>query len=221
MQLDFDGTLVEEDASTGILGRFAGAEWPDRVDAASRVLRTDPDSPALIDTMIAGYACLGTDFGAYLDYVHEHHPPRPGLRELIDTASRLGIEVHVISNGFEFYIRDHLRAIGVEDRVAVHTGSVADGALLYRGPEGTPVRTRFKERWTRHFLRDGATVIYVGDGTSDVAAASLCFAAFARDSLLTGLQGSYKGALFPFETLQDVARELDALLDDQSLTGKK
>jgi HAD superfamily phosphoserine phosphatase-like hydrolase len=208
LQLDFDGTLVVGDASTGILARFAGPEWPDRVNAASRMLAAEPDSPALVDAMVAGYASLGADLDAYIAHVREHHPPRPGLRELIDAAASLGMEAHVVSNGFDFYIRDHLRAAGVESRVALHTGSAQGAALSYAGPDGTPVRSRFKERWTEHFARDGAIVIYVGDGTSDIAAAVRCSVVFARDSLLEGLQGRYQGILLPFETLTDVAQGL-------------
>jgi 2-hydroxy-3-keto-5-methylthiopentenyl-1-phosphate phosphatase len=208
LQIDFDGTLVEGDASTGILEHFAGPEWPERINAASRTLLTGPDSTGLIDTMTAGYANLGTDFDAYVDYVRKHHPARPGLRELIDTADQLDIEAHVVSNGFDFYIREHLRAAGVDERVAAHTGAAEGKALSYAGPDGSPVRSRFKERWAKHLSRDGVTVIYVGDGTSDIAAASMCAVVFARDSLLTGLQGRFQGQLRPFETLYDVARSL-------------
>ena len=140
LQIDFDGTLVVGDASTGILSRFAGAEWTARVNAVSALLAVDPDSPALIDTMSAGYACLGDDFETYLAYVRDRHPARPGLPELIETAQALGIEPHVVSNGFEFYIRDHLRAAGVEGDVEVHTGSADGKALAYAGPDGLPVR---------------------------------------------------------------------------------
>jgi HAD superfamily phosphoserine phosphatase-like hydrolase len=221
LQIDFDGTLVEGDASTGILARFAGPEWTERVNAASRVLHDRPDSPALIDAMTAGYALLGDDFEAYIAHVRQYHPPRPGLRGLIDTATRLGIEPHVVSNGFEFYIRDHLRTAGVEDRVAIHTGSAQDGAgaLFYAGPDGAPVHARFKERWTHHFKQRAGTVIYIGDGTSDIAAAILCDAVFARDGLLTGLQNTaYRGELRAFETLHDVARMLKR---DYSSMGSK
>jgi HAD superfamily phosphoserine phosphatase-like hydrolase len=210
LQLDFDGTLVLGDASTGILQHFVGTEWPERLEAASSTLLDDPGSTALIDAMTAGYAQLGTDFDAYTAHVREHHPARPGLRELIDTAMRLGFEPHVVSNGFEFYIREHLRTAGVEDRIAIHTGAAQDTTLSYAGPDGRPVRSRFKERWTQHFLDSGASVIYVGDGTSDIAAASLCGTVFARDSLLTGLRGAYKGRLCAFETLLDVADGLSS-----------
>jgi len=208
LQLDFDGTLVEGDASTGILEHFAGPGWDQRISAASSKLSSDPESSALIDTMTKGYAALGTDFEAYIAHVHARHRARPGLRELIDVATSLDMEAHVVSNGFEFYIRDHLRAAGVEGRVSLHTGAAVGKVLSYAGPYGRPVRSRFKERWTEHFSRDGARVIYVGDGTSDIAAASMCAVVFARDSLLTALQGRFQGELRPFENLHEVARSL-------------
>ena len=51
-------------------------------------------------------------------------------------------------------------------------------------------------------------LVYVGDGTSDIAAARLAHAVFARDSLLSGLKGSYDAELRPFGDLRDVARGL-------------
>ena len=208
LQLDFDGTLVEGDASTGILEHFVGSEWPERISEASAKLRTEPDSTALIDTMTEGYAALGTDFEAYIAHVHERHPARPGLRELIDAATSLAMETHVVSNGFEFYIREHILTAGVYERVAVHTGVAIGTALTYSDPTGKPSHSRFKELWTGHFLRDAGRVIYVGDGTSDIAAASMCHVVFARDTLLSGLEGRYSDTLRPFDTLHDVARGL-------------
>jgi 2-hydroxy-3-keto-5-methylthiopentenyl-1-phosphate phosphatase len=76
------------------------------------------------------------------------------------------------------------------------------------------VRSRFKERWAEHFGSVGAPVIYVGDGTSDIAAASRCAAVFARDSLLSGLRDGYEGVLLPFATLLDVAHGLRSLQRD-------
>jgi hypothetical protein len=45
LQIDFDGTVVEGDASTGILEHFVGIEWPARINAASRTLLTEPTAP--------------------------------------------------------------------------------------------------------------------------------------------------------------------------------
>jgi len=214
LQIDFDGTLVKGDASTGILSRFAGGEWSQRVNAASASLIADPDSAVLIDTMCAGFQQLGTDYDAYLAFVRANHPPRPGLLALVETAEDLRFECHIVSNGFEFYIRDHLKTAGVEGRVEVHTGSATGQTLSYAGPDGLPVSTRFKERWADHFASSGMPVFYVGDGTSDIAAAVKCTVVFARDSLLTGLHGRYEGIVLPFDNLLDVVKGLRGLQHD-------
>ena len=217
LQLDFDGTLAEGDVSTGILSRFAGPEWPARVDAASRTLTANPDDPALIAAMVQGFAGLTGDIASYLRYVREHHPARAGLTELIDTADRLGLDCHVVSNGFEFYIRDYLRAAGVEGRVQIHSGSLSgDGSLAYLGPDGLPATGGFKRAWSEHFLARHELLIYVGDGSSDLAPAQLASLVFARDSLLSRMPSSYQGALRPFETLLDVAAGLQELFSGSS-----
>lgn len=213
LQIDFDGTLAHGDVSTGILTRFAGPEWEQRVDAAALELLVDPESTALVDTMIAGFAALKGEMAEHLSYAREHHPERPGLPELVEMAERLGLEPHVVSNGFEFYIRDYLRSADVEGRVTVHSGSVGEGrAVTYLSPEGEPTRRRFKAAWAEHFLNRGGLLVYVGDGSSDIAPARLSSIVFARDSLLSGMPSTYRGTLKCFDTLHDVARGLQELL---------
>jgi 2-hydroxy-3-keto-5-methylthiopentenyl-1-phosphate phosphatase len=213
LQLDFDGTLAEGDVSTGILARFVAPEWTYRVDEASRRMATDPNSPELISTMRAGYAGLGPGHEAYLAHAHEHHPARPGLAELIDAADRLGLEPHIVSNGFQFYIRDYLRREGVESRIRVHTGEASrQGDLVYFAPDGRPTTSRFKLSWAEHFLAQRDLFIYVGDGSSDLAPARLAGIVFARDSLLSSMPRDFAGSLRPFETLLDVAKGLEELL---------
>jgi len=213
LQLDFDGTLAQGDVSTGILARFAGPAWLERVEAASRELTADADSPALLDTMAAGFGALSGKAESHLRYAHRHHPVRSGLPELIEAAERLGLDCHVVSNGFEFYIRDYLRRAGVDSRVAVHSGAVAnDGNLVYLGPDAQPARGRFKFGWAEHFLTRHRLLVYTGDGTSDLAPAQLASIVFARDGLLTRMPVSFPSTVRPFETLNDVAEGLEELL---------
>jgi HAD superfamily phosphoserine phosphatase-like hydrolase len=213
LQLDFDGTLVEGDVSTAILGQFAGPDWPDRVDHASRAMLVEPDSAALVGTMSAGYAELSGDHDAYLAFARKHHPARNGLPRLVEVARWLGLQTHVVSNGFAFYIRAYLRDAGVESHVQVHTGEpIEDGRLVYLNPDGRPAAGRFKLSWAEHFLSQHDLLVYVGDGTSDLAPASLARLVFARDSLLAGMSPGFTGSLRPFDTLDDVAAELEELL---------
>ena len=143
LQLDFDGTLAEGDVSTGILARFASPAWLERVESASRELKANPDSPVLIETMTAGYAELKGNREDFLRFARTHHAARPGLAVVVGAASRAGFECHVVSNGFEFYIREYLREAGVEERLEVHCGSDSEDGLRYLGPQGLPLGSGF------------------------------------------------------------------------------
>lgn len=208
-QLDFDGTLVEGDASTGILSRFAGAVWPQRIEAASRAMRTQPGTPLLLQAMSQGYAALTGSREDQLAYARDAHPARPGLPQLITATESLGIACHIVSYGFEFYILDYLRAAGVADHVVVHAGHDAGHGLVYDDPEGHAASGNFKRDWTRHLRQRYGHLLYAGDGTSDIAAAELADTVYARDALLTGLTGTaYAGAIHPFESLHDIVATL-------------
>jgi 2-hydroxy-3-keto-5-methylthiopentenyl-1-phosphate phosphatase len=211
LQIDFDGTVVVGDASTGIMAYFLGEEWQSRVEAASAAMKGRPEATDLIDTMTEGYALLGPEHGEHLAFVCEAHPVRPGLKDLVETAARLDIECRIVSNGFEFYILDYLRAAGITGRVEVHSGHEREGepALVYTGPDGVAVRGDFKPGWSRHLRARCDRLIYVGDGTSDVPAARLAQIVFARDALFSALKSDYDGELRNFEDLHDVSRGLE------------
>jgi HAD superfamily phosphoserine phosphatase-like hydrolase len=213
LQLDFDGTLVHGDINEGLFRHFVGEEWTARIEAASHELRRDASSPALIDALKEASAHLEATDAECLAFAMSNNPVRDGLPELIETALRFGMECHIVSYGFEFYIRHYLRLASVEDRVAVHgaeTSSGTKGRLLrYTGPQGEDVAFDWKMRWTREFRERAGLLVYAGDGGSDVAPAQRCDLVFARESLLSGLPGSFHGTVRPFGTLHDVARGLE------------
>jgi 2-hydroxy-3-keto-5-methylthiopentenyl-1-phosphate phosphatase len=215
LQLDFDGTLVHGDVNEAIFRRFAGEEWSDGIEAASRQLTRDPSSPALIAALKQASAHLIASDAECLDFVEKHNPPRDGLQDLIETAKRLRMECHIVSYGFEFYIRHYLDLAGVSGQVEVHAGKTeqaSKGRLLrYLGPDGQEVSTGWKVVWTREFRRRADLLIYVGDGGSDVAPAQLCDAVFARDKLLARITQTYSGVVQAFETLHEIARGLESL----------
>jgi 2,3-diketo-5-methylthio-1-phosphopentane phosphatase len=215
LQLDFDGTLVHGDINEALFQRFAGEEWANRIEAASHELTRDPSSPALIAALQAGARALGASDAECLAFAEGNNPPREGLAELIETAKRLDLECHVVSYGFDFYVGHYLRQAGVEDDVAIHCGETSlDGSgrnLRYIGPDRAEVSSDWKMLWTRGFRERAATLIYAGDGGSDLAPAQLCDIVFARDRLLERLPASYKGTLRPFETLHDITRGLEEL----------
>ena len=99
------------------------------------------------------------------------------------------------------------------------TGSAWSGSLAMPDGRGSSTAGRFRTsapaewRWrtasnsaTRAaFQNSGDFVAYVGDGASDVPAAKLAQAVFARSTLLERLQGVHS-RVRPFETFDDVTR---------------
>ncbi|HEU0074083.1 MAG TPA: 2,3-diketo-5-methylthio-1-phosphopentane phosphatase, partial [Dehalococcoidia bacterium] len=83
--------------------------------------------------------------------------------------------------------------------------------LRYTGPAGEDVSADWKVLWTKAFRERAESVVYAGDGGSDVAPAQLCDVVFARDRLLNLMPEAYAVTLRPFETLHDIARELEEL----------
>jgi 2-hydroxy-3-keto-5-methylthiopentenyl-1-phosphate phosphatase len=216
LQLDFDGTVVEGDASVGMLTRYVGKDWGRSFDEAMVTMRGDATSSALVDTMKRGCARLSPlDIDNCLRYARVHHPVREGLAELVTTAQELGLQVDICSYGFDFYISDYLRAAGVLDPVTLRCGRTTphgDGlALTYTGPNGEDISNNWKEAWAANYQRRGLAVAYVGDGRSDLVAALQAAAIFARDDLLSNVPPTYAGTLRSFETLSDVARGLRVL----------
>jgi 2,3-diketo-5-methylthio-1-phosphopentane phosphatase len=218
LQLDFDGTLTERDVNEALFLHFLGPEWSERIEAASRAFLVDPSSPALIDTLQQATAQLNQSDEECLSYVTRAIALRPGLPQLIETAEQLGIERHIVSYGFDFYVGYYLQQAGVEQRVEVHCGETAWTAsgrsLTFRGPDGSPLQRDFKMLWTRTFRERADVLIYAGDGGSDVAPAQLADMVFARESLLSGMPASYPGAVRSFDSLHDVAEGLSELYSE-------
>src|SRR5918994_5305258 len=122
LQLDFDGTVVHGDASWGIMSHFIGDTMTERFAEASRRLKADASSTALVDVMKLGCSLLTAPRDECVAYAKQMHPVRPGLDRLVSTARALGMSVEINSYGFDFYIREYLRDAGVIDDVVLRCG---------------------------------------------------------------------------------------------------
>lgn len=215
LQLDFDGTVVHGDASWGIMQHFIGHAMSEHFAEASRRLKADAASTALVDVMKLGCSLLTAPLDQCVAYAKQNHPVRPGLARLVSTARAVGLSVEINSYGFDFYIREYLRDAGLLEDVVLRCGvtrpSEGGLALSYTGPDDEDVTSLWKETWSEHYRRRGLRTVYVGDGRSDLPSAQMAAAVFARDELLASMPASYPGVIRPFDTLDDVADGLLAL----------
>lgn len=202
---DFDDTIVLENTTRLVFERFAAPEWRRfEADYHRGRLSVEQFNAAALSTVEATVEELKA-FAASAVTV------RPGFLELLDWAHWNDWLVTVVSNGFDFAVDPVLDSAGA-DRVARHTGRTRHDyrwRVTYFSPRGVAVEEGFKLSYAAAFQNTGDFVAYVGDGASDVPAASMAQAVFARDTLLARLEGEHP-RVRPFETFHDVVAALSA-----------
>lgn len=215
--LDFDDTIVLDNTMRQVLERFSPPEWKE-IEA-----RYQRGEMSVEQFNAAAMDLVGAEGNEIRDYVRQVARPREGIVELADWAHWHGWLAAVVSNGFDLYVDPVLDALGL-DRVARHAGRARKEyrwRVRYFSPRGVEVQSGFKVAYAAAFRSAGDFVVYAGDGVSDVEAARLARAVFARDTLWERLNDEHP-RIYPFETFHDVIavldREADAWLASFSFT---
>jgi 2-hydroxy-3-keto-5-methylthiopentenyl-1-phosphate phosphatase len=183
VQIDFDGTVTLEDVSFLLLDTYVGKGWRKHLDAYSTGdITVGTFNQKVFGMMKAGRKTM-TDFVLSSPQVKV----RPGFKELISYCREKGYKPVIVSNGLEFYIRELLKTLDIK-RLEVHAAEnkfFKDGMeVRYLGPDGQEVDAGFKETYTEYFKNQGYSVIYIGNGTSDIYPARLAQKVFATEDLL-------------------------------------
>ena len=207
VQCDFDGTITEEDVSFSILGAFANGDW--------RQLLTDHREGRISVGCFnqKAFAMVKASEHSTIEFAKRTAKTRDGFEELVNCCHRSGFRLVIVSNGLDFYIKEILQDIGINDVevFAARTEFRPEGIQVqYLGPNGNLLDEGFKESYTKLFLAQGYRVIYVGNGVSDVGPAQLAHHIFACGELLRYCREA-DIACTPFVDLNDVAKRLDTL----------
>lgn len=202
--LDFDDTIVLENTTRQIHARFAAPGWEEAERRRARGELTVEQANA------AAFATVEAEESEMRDYAVSVARPREGFLELLDWAHWNGWLPVVVSNGYDFYVDAILDNLGI-DRMARHAGRTTRDyrwRVKYFSPRGIEIEDGFKLSYANAFRAAGDFVAYVGDGASDLAAARLAPAVFARSTLLEELTDRHD-RLRPFETFHDVIATLE------------
>jgi 2-hydroxy-3-keto-5-methylthiopentenyl-1-phosphate phosphatase len=181
IQCDFDGTVTVDDISFMLLDAFATGDWRTLDDeyTAGKITVGEFNDRA--------FAMLRADKQEMLDYLKGKVVIRAGFKDFTELCKQKGIRLVIVSNGWDFYVKQILGDIGIND-VEYHSAETYfEGGKLqvrYIGPEGQVVDTEFKEKYVSEFSSEGYHVVYVGNGTSDLSPARGARQVFATDSLL-------------------------------------
>lgn len=207
LQCDFDGTLTEEDVSFLILDRYAEGDW--------RAILKEYQSGAISVGAFnnRAFAMVKQEQATLEDLVCNEAKLRPGLSALVEYCRLNNIEMAIVSNGLDFYIRALLGKNGLNHlRVIAATTEFTSSGLdsHYYASDGRELMAEFKEYYTNSFIQRGFQVFYAGNGPSDIPASKLAEHTFATDSLLDFyIQQGVPHT--PFNDLHDIVAGLRSL----------
>ncbi len=180
---DFDGTISPSDIGAALIRRFARGGAERRRDLFERWKREEIGSRELSraeceDVCATAEQALDFIRGFDLD---------PGFAAFVSAARARGEEVVVLSDGWEFYIREHLDRVGLGDLPSFSNIARFDGDRMI--PEfpwsgGCGRCGNCKGAHARAWRERGFEVRVVGDGYSDRCAVREADRVFARGSLL-------------------------------------
>lgn len=174
---DFDGTITSNDLVQSMLARFATAEWRE-IEAEWEAGRIGARTCLELQTRLI--RVFEPELAAWVD----EQPVDPDTAGFFADCGRLGLDVRILSDGYDWLIRRVMRRLGLS-----HIPIVAN-RLTYAG-DG---------RWTVEFANqragcDAGTCkcaavsqahrrIHIGDGRSDVCVSDVAELVFAKNGLL-------------------------------------
>jgi 2,3-diketo-5-methylthio-1-phosphopentane phosphatase len=209
--VDFDGTAAEGDVGVTVLERFARDDsWKviDNDYVAGRV--GSRMAYRIVEGIIEGSPQEWTRF------VLGEFRLDAGLTSLTRLAVQEGWFLEILSDGLGYYIRALLDQAGVtlpqrtNEVVVEEAGDNAAAKIRIVTPHLNPRCGRCgtcKSERVETLAGEGWTVVYVGDGYSDLCAAPRAHRLFAKD-ILANHCAERKIPFESFETLEDVARAL-------------
>ncbi len=209
--IDFDNTITRGDVLDGIIERFAaGDEWRALEMAWSR---GEIGAQQCLDGQMRCLRASRAEFEQHLEGVEFD----PGFGALCDLLRRESIELTIVSDNFDEFIDAILRRKGYAHvrRFANHL-ECRDDRVVPSFPFANPECPACAHCKKTHFLpprHDARTVVYIGDGRSDLCPARHADLVYAKSTLLHVLRTEGVPCV-AFDTLADVAASLSTLPHD-------
>ncbi|HTR97155.1 MAG TPA: HAD-IB family phosphatase [Candidatus Acidoferrales bacterium] len=202
---DFDGTVSPQDIGAALVHRFSAGREPER-DAL--LARWAGGALGHRELSIAECALLEVNEADALAFTRTFRLDRqfaPFVREALGR----GDAVMIVSEGFDFYVRDQLARAGLSDlpraaNEARFEGGRVTAAFPFADAACAAGCGNCKAQHVRRYRGRGFHTVLVGDGLSDRCGARAADTVLARGALGAWC-ASERLACVPFEDFADVA----------------
>lgn len=214
--VDFDGTITKSDVGEAIFREFGNTGKVNEI--IEKLLKDEISAKecwlSLCDS-VENFDRKSLDEFINTMEIDETFP------DFVDYCERNGIELYVLSDGFDYYIekifeRENLQNVKVYSNKLVITDK---NEML---PEFPYLDANFKTSANckrNHIINhsgDDEFTVFVGDGNSDKETALICDFIFAKDGLLRHCEME-RITFFPFENFGDVIERIDKLKSKKRL----
>lgn len=213
--VDFDGTITTEDVGDAIFRKFGDQQ---SVEQIINDLHNDKISSKLCWDLLCNSVkeIIENDL---VDFINNMSID-PSFKSFVRFCDENKIELFVLSDGFDYYIKRILDREGLSHlKFFANKLQIVDGKLVPEYPYFNPDYPSSANPKQNHIMNNSSDedyTVYVGDGNSDKEAAQYCDYIFAKNSLLKFCERE-RISYWPFNDFNDVILRLNQLLSKKRL----
>ena len=207
IQCDFDGTIISNNLSVLIREHFAPDAW--------RAIETDylEGRITIEESNRRQFALIKEPKGRLQEFVRCHIDVRQGFPEVTADCEAKGNHLVIVSSGLDFYIEVVLSKLGMSD-IETYCGKTEfneKGIMVsYTAQKGNTIKHGFKISYLNWLKRRDKSIVYIGDGLSDLEAARHANYIFATGHLATLLTEEHV-SWSSFDDFNDIRNKLTLL----------
>lgn len=202
--IDFDFTITTDDVGNRFYTYFSNGQ-------------NEPLVKKWLNRTLSSFECLTEEAGLcrgtsqeFIEYVNRFEIDA-GFFKLLKYCQDSSIPLTVLSDGLDFYIDEVFKKYDLKDvPYYANHAVIGDGGLKIELPfwnPDCPACGNCKGEHIRRINQDGHTVIYIGDGFSDLCGVKEADLVFAKDDLAHYLKEENKDYI-EFKNLTEVTEKL-------------
>ncbi len=214
--VDFDGTITKQDIGEQLFLQYGDTEKAEAIieKISARELTSVEGWKALFEILNP------VTINELTNYVRSFEIDQ-AFHRLVSFAKEHQIEMIILSDGFEFYIktileRENIFGIPIYSNRLIEKGSGKPEPVFPYRDEECKDCANCKRNHVIENSGDDEFTIYIGNGSSDVCPAQYCDFIFAKDSLRKFCEKE-KVTFFPYDNFNDVVSKLETLFEKKRM----